>query len=994
MKNYAKKISMLLALILTLTGFQGLFSLSVFADEPTAAASDEEEEEELPDYTKIQFATGQAKLDDIRSKLAYDEEGNYLGGNNLFTRRGDYYLYVDGFSGEVIWRNQKTGEMLFSNPYDVAYPETARTNSVKQEMLSQIILTYSDSVSEPTMNSYRDACQNQQISLKYITNGIRVNYSIGEEEARKLVPRMIEKSRFESMILDLIPEGRDRELILTYYTLLDQSDENLTSAQITHLKQNYPITNTMAVYVFDSDAQKRELTNVEGIISRYTEYTFDDLNEDHSMVGYEGNDAAPPVFKMGLEYTLAEDGSLQVRLASSGIRYDEDNYQLKSISILPYFGATSNKYQGYTFLPDGSGTLIENSDNAYTLAGQIYGRDFAYHQISGANQETIRMPVFGVVQHTDPVVQEEESDVEQTDEPVAEPTDDDEPTDDSDEPEDADAADEDEPEEEDTTSVPAGTVLKPDSAYGYFAIIEEGAPLATITSTHGGAVYKYSSVYTRFSPRASDTYNLKGSLSVDGNTMYTVNSKRKYTGNYALRFYMLTDDALASRANLSKDEYYEVSYMGMAKAYQDYLVQKEGLTPLTKEDTASDIPLYIESFGALDTDGTFLSFPVTVKRALTTFDDLKTMYAALEEEGITNVNFKLTGFTNGGMRPTSPYHVKFVDKVGGNSGFKDFVSYAAEKNIGVYPDFDFSYVAKTGWFDGFDMKKQAIKTIDSRYTQKREYSAIYQTFEDTGLIGVSPSAMKDVYENFTKEYAKLGATALSVGTLGSDLNSDFNRKNPHDRADAQMQVENLLTQVQEDYSSIMLDGGNAYTLKYADHILNMPLESSRYAKSSQSIPFMSLVLHGYVQYAGSPTNMASDSRYEMLKMIETGANPYFILSYQNLSYLKEDKTLNKYYSVSFDIWKDDLIETYTTMNDLFGDLQTERIVNHEFLSGVRVHTAEESAAASSEKQFETDAGTIVRVTYSNGARFYINYNNFDVTTEDGAVISADSYVRR
>ncbi|MCI8589181.1 MAG: hypothetical protein HFE77_00465 [Clostridiales bacterium] len=993
MKNYAKKISILLALILTLTGFQGLFSLSVLADDTVASVSDEEEEEELPDYTKIQHATGQAKLEDIRSKLAYDEEGNYLGGNNLFTRRGDYYLYVDAFSGEVIWQNKKTGEMLFSNPYDVAYPETARTSSVKQELLSQIILTYSDSVSEQTMNSYRDACQNEQITLKYITNGIRVNYSIGEEEGRKLVPRMIEKSRFESLILNLIPEGRDRELILTYYTLLDQSDETLTSAQLTHLKQNYPITNTMAVYVFDSDALKRELNNVEGIISRYTEYTFDDLNEDHSTVGYEGNDAAPPVFRMGLEYTLDEDGSLQVRLASSGIRYDEDNYQLKSISILPYFGATSNKYQGYTFLPDGSGALIQNSDEAYTLAGQIYGRDFAYHQLSGANQETIRMPVFGVVQHTDPVVKAEESDVEQTDEPVTEPTDE------EGEPEDPDAEGEDETEdepeeEEEPIPVPDGTVLKPDSAYGYFAVIEEGAPLATITSTHGGTVYKYSSVYTRFSPRASDTYDLKGSLAVDGNTMYTVNSKRKYTGNYTLRFYMLTDDALASRANLTKDEYYEVSYMGMAKAYQDYLVNKEGLTALTKETTSSGVPLYIESFGALDTDGTFLSFPVTVKRALTTFDDLKDMYGTLEEAGITNVNFKLTGFTNGGMRPTSPYHVKFVDKVGGNSGFKDFLSYASEKNIGVYPDFDFSYVAKTGWFDGFDIKKQAIKTIDDRYTQKREYSAIYQSFENTGLIGVSPRAMKDVYENFTKEYAKLGATTLSVSTLGSDLNSDFNRKNPNDRSDAQMEVSDLLAQMDEDYQSIMLDGGNAYTLKYADHILNMPLESSRFAKASQSIPFMSLVLHGFVQYTGRPTNMASDSSYELLKMIEAGANPYFVLSSQNLSYLKEDETLNKYYSVSFDIWKDDLVETYTTMNDLFKELQTETIANHEFLGGMRVHTAEESAAASSEKQFETDSGTIVRVTYSNGTQFYINYNSFDVTTEDGAAIPANSYVKR
>ena len=127
-----KKAALLLALITVLTAFQGLFSLSVFADEATDAATDagtdegsstgtgteEEPVEELPDYTKIKYPTGQAKLDDIKSKLAYDEDGNPLGGDNLVTKRGDYYLYADAFSGEVIWLNAKTGEMLLTNPYD------------------------------------------------------------------------------------------------------------------------------------------------------------------------------------------------------------------------------------------------------------------------------------------------------------------------------------------------------------------------------------------------------------------------------------------------------------------------------------------------------------------------------------------------------------------------------------------------------------------------------------------------------------------------------------------------------------------------------------------------------------------------------------------------------------------------------------------------------------------------------------------------------------
>ena len=1028
MRNFQKTISSLLAVVMTLAACQGLFGFSVFADGDSAtgtsaaqttataaggtsasgAASTEESdetEETLPDYTKIKFETAQAKLESIKASLKYDENGNATGtGQNLWTRNGDSYLYADAFSGEVIWLNNKTGEMLLTNPYDTAYPGTATSQNTKYDLLSQVLLTYDDAGTEKSMCSYTDACQNEQISLKYITNGIRVEYAMGDVETRKLVPRMIEKSRFESLILDKIANERDRNKLLTYYLLYDIDDPSLTDAQVTQIKKQYPITSSLAIYVFNSEASKRELSEIETIISTNTQYTFDDMNDDHAQTGYEGNVSAPAVFRFGLEYTLCDDGSMTVRLAANGIRYDEDNYQLKSISILPYFCATNNQYEGYTFLPDGSGALIENSDTLYNLSGKMYGIDYAYHQISGANQEVMRLPVFGVVQHTNPVVVEE-SDVEQTDEDDVTISDEERRRQEqaamdelgitgggsgedgengtADEP----AATEPEPTDPGTTEV----VTKPANSFGYLAVIEEGASVATITSSHGGSVYKYSSVYTRFTPRATDTYDLSNSLSVGGNTSYTVSSKRKYTGNYTLRYYMLTDDTLASKAGMSKDDYYEVSYVGMAKAYQDYLVANNVLTPLTNGDVKNDLPLYIESFGAIDTSDTFLSVPVTVKTPLTTFDDLKTMYQSLSDAGITNVNFRLTGFTNGGMKSTAPYHVKFIKQVGGNSDYKDFLTFAQENNIGVFPDFDFSYVKKTSLFDGFSMKKQAVRTIDSRYTTKQEYSAIWQKFNPSNEIAVSAASIKDIYDNFTKEYQKLGSTAISVSTLGSDLNSDFDKKDPSDRSDSQQYIENVLARIDSEYGNVMIDGGNSYALKYADHILNISLDSSRYAKASKSIPFMAMVLHGYVQYAGTPTNMASDSTYELLKMVENGANPYFMLSYENLAKIKDSGDYTKYYSVSFTIWFEDLVKTYEEMNDAIGSLQTQTIVDHSFLAGTRDHTAAEEVAGAN---FDTDSGTIVRVKYSGGTVFYINYNDYDVTTEDGVKIPADSFVKR
>ena len=62
-----------------------------------------------------------------------------------------------------------------------------------------------------------------------------------------------------------------------------------------------------------------------------------------------------------LEYTLSEDG-LVVSLPANGIRFDETLYKLQNITLLPYMGAGTYTNDGYTFIPDGSGALMDYAD--------------------------------------------------------------------------------------------------------------------------------------------------------------------------------------------------------------------------------------------------------------------------------------------------------------------------------------------------------------------------------------------------------------------------------------------------------------------------------------------------------------------------------------------------------------------------------------------------------------------------------------------------------
>jgi hypothetical protein len=393
--------------------------------------------------------------------------------------------------------------------------------------------------------------------------------------------------------------------------------------------------------------------------------------------------------------------------------------------------------------------------------------------------------------------------------------------------------------------------------------------------------------------------------------------------------------------------------------------------------------------------------PIEKTIALTSFEDLRTMYDELSAAGITNLNFRLTGFVNGGMVSTAPAKVKFEKVVGGTQGYNDFVAHAKDKGFGVFANFDFTEIKATSRGDGISYKQDALKTIDNRYIQSKSYDPAFQTYRFTGNLLISPEAYARMFSTFVASMNEYDAhLGVAVGTLGSVLNSDFDEDDAYNRDDTQELTRAMLDRLQSAYGSVMIDAGNAFALPYADHVLNVALDSSHYQSASRAIPFVGMVLHGYVQFAGYATNTASDSKYETLKMIENGALPYYILSYQNTNKLKEDEVLSQYYAVSYQYAKEDVIAKYKELNGLLADLQTVRIDGHAFLPAMRVPseadieydtllglTPEEIV-----QKYTFDDGTVVKVTYENGTFFYLNYNSFEVTV-NGVEIGALGYFR-
>ena len=924
----------IIAIILTALMLMSTFTFLVGAEGSTETTAEYTYNTSNTTAT-MNYETGEWTDPATGELVIVDTEEEKLATMDLRVDENGYQIYVDAYSGEVAVVCKATGEKLFTNPVTASAKKLEVTK--QQEFLSQILIDYVDVTNNEQECHYtsfanavkvgtKDSPLPSQLIVKPIKNGIRIDYSIGRVDSRYLVPERISKVDFEEKIMKQAIENGipnfEKMQLDNFFKLYDLNDPAAQKSEVikNDWLKKYPMIEHTPIYSF-TGGTKREYRAIEKVIKAYCpDYTYEDLDNGHLELEYEPSDKAEALFTVALEYRIEEtyEGSgeygLTVRLPANGIRFDESAFRLESIQILPYMGCSLNPNPGYTFFPDGTGTLFDSEELAQKRSdtyfyGTVYGDDYAYYNLgTGApHNEVVRYPVFGVTEK--------------------------------------------QPMEDGTTK-----------DRGYIAIIEDGDALTKLISYH---TTFYNTVRMEVTPRPSDTYNLSDAISVSGLSTWTVVSPRKYTGDFKLRYIMLTEDKVAEKAGVEKN--YDPTYMGMAEAYRDYLVGNGVLTKLTEADVKEDIPLYIETFGCTVTTEKFLSIPYDTEIPLTSFGDVQKMYNELSKEGVKNINFILTGYTKGGLENERiPYNLNWDKAVEKELKFEELLADAKAKGYGIYPDFDFVFCGNNQLFDGLSLQKHAIRTIDDRYTSKREYSATRQTFISYFELAMSPAYFNRFYTKLTENYLEYDPIGISVSTLGSYLSSDFDEDEPYNREDSKGFTADAFEYLDSQYAKVLTSGGNVYSWKYVDYITDAATDSSRHARSCATVPFLGIVLHGYVEFAGSAINMEGNIDYALLRAIENGASLKFILSYRNTQKLKQYYATSVYYSVRYDIWKEDLIARYKEINEVLKGVQTSAIVDHYFIDEFAVRIPDDNEitddamaellAATLAEKAESDAG--------------------------------------
>lgn len=488
-----------------------------------------------------------------------------------------------------------------------------------------------------------------------------------------------------------------------------------------------------------------------------------------------------------------------------------------------------------------------------------------------------------------------------------------------------------------------------------FATIEDGASYAFLTASVSGKINEYNYVYPTFVVRGNDKLAMFGTTGNEADI--PIVEKYFYDANITVRYTMLTEE--------------NSGYAGAANYYRERLVEEGILT--AQETTTEDIKFYYDILGGVSMTKYFLGAQYDGLYVMTTFEQAEQIYQDLAENGISNQVMNFQGWMNGG------YYHDVVDQVwvpfsmGGKSDLEDLSKLLSKNGSVFYADTAFQHVTY----------------ISDRYREGDETSRYYgggyiaefglvnpATLRQTSGLGyaenyyflISPKFLNRYVDAFVNIMEDYDISGISLRDLGNKLHSDKKRTNVITREEALDVVLNSLSELEATEKNILLNAANDYAFGYADDIINAPISANDYFIVDETVPFYEMIIHGYVDYSGNVINLSDsvDLADTVLNLIETGASPHFVFTWENSSDIK-NTALNRFYATTYESWKEDALTIYEEVNNVLKYVNGASIVNHEIVdNGVRV------------------------ITYSNDVVIYVNTSATEQTV-DGISVPAKGY---
>ena len=289
---------------------------------------------------------------------------------------------------------KKTGREWRSNPANAAQ-DTQAISANKALLQSTLVVTYSSANGVIDFNSHQFSVENGSYLVDQTADSIDVTYSIGRIEKIFILPTAITQERFASFT-DKMSKSNSRKT-KNVYTLY-RPDKVAAMDNKDELLGRFPELANQPLYVLRSDVSEN---NKKSIASYFEEvgYTMEDYELDLQLVARAAENNSP-VFNVTISYRL-DGGDLLVSVPYEKIRYRSD-FPITYITVLPMFGAAGVNDQGFMFVPEGGGALINFNNgklNQNAYYANMYGWDYASGRLEVVSETKNAFPVFGMAKN-------------------------------------------------------------------------------------------------------------------------------------------------------------------------------------------------------------------------------------------------------------------------------------------------------------------------------------------------------------------------------------------------------------------------------------------------------------------------------------------------------------------------------------------------------------------------------------------------------------------
>lgn len=468
----------------------------------------------------------------------------------------------------------------------------------------------------------------------------------------------------------------------------------------------------------------------------------------------------------------------------------------------------------------------------------------------------------------------------------------------------------------------------------YFARVEKGAEYASILAVPSGILTNYNWVSAKFIYRQK--YLQPTSKSGAG---VQVAQKERNRFDAEIRYRFLNGE--------------DADYVGMAKLYKD-LLHNEGQLPEV-ERTDSRIPLQLDVIGA-DIEKGFIRnglLPVTTPRQITE------MVNDLTSEGIDNLTLVLKGWQRGGLNGSKPSAFSFEGGLGGKKALIKLQEFVQSKGGTLY----FYENPVTVNNTQLDLRKEAGNAL-SQALIKLERNNTTLWFKDTYFIESNLAA--DYVARKAELYRQNGMAGMALDEFGSRLYAENQRGHVTTRQQALQRFKDTAAKAAYLPGKLALYKPNQYLWKYAAEILSTPMVNGQYLFETDTVPFLQIVLKGSLDYYAPYANISFYSRTDILKMIEYGAYPSFLLTGME-NYKLKHTPVSELYSTRFEDWRENILSIYNEVNSALSRVEGNEIIGRTVIQS-----------------------GLVKVDYQNGLSVLVNYTQSN-RQYDGMTIPAQGF---